>query len=512
MDFKSFSELREFVRRYNSTSVLRIGTERCWQKREVKYSSSLDWLYGNIERNYAVRLMLLASAGNSHRHENISVQAFNDLINAYHNWDGHTISDKHILEEEVKVLLSFILKWEIDNEKTVRNWSLNLSSILNLEVISDHIASLFVQRLVAFQNAGFGSRSSRIKRAIKLVELLNNRSNKEFSDTFLDHVGLSPKNYFRQFLACLILFDQFSERRGFCNLSQLPNIERQLQEFGITPENLKVFVKRNSAPFSTQVEISFRRRVNQTLNNVPGFYQPLFYNHFLEIPFVELSNEEFCLPDPFSLTESCWNQVKDLVSQSKLEPLLSRAFEDYLENVLFPLICPNSFKRIPEVKNPSSSKDKRADFLIETSSAYIVVECKSSVMSSDTSAYFQADKLADLWCRIHSAFEQISVTVEAFNLYDKPVIPLILTFYDSVAASTGFEEMVKQTSYCSRMRLNMPPIVRSLHEFEHWISDRSINNWSELILSQQNAGSPVQRDNKGHNYEHLNDISRDLWG
>ena len=57
------------------------------------------------------------------------------------------------------------------------------------------------------------------------------------------------------------------------------------------------------------------------------------------------------------------------------------------------------------------------------------------------------------------------------------------------------------------MGLNMPPVVHSLHEFEHWISDRSINNWSELILSKQNAYPPVKPDNKGHNYEHLNDIS-----
>ncbi|WP_180975366.1 hypothetical protein [Fischerella thermalis] len=128
-------------------------------------------------------------------------------------------------------------------------------------------------------------------------------------------------------------------------------------------------------------------------------------------------------------------------------------------------------------------------------------------MHSDTSAYFQADKLADLWCRIHSALEQIVITVEALNLRDKPVIPLILTFYDSIAASTVFEEIVKQTNYCFLMRLNMPPIVYSLHEFEHWISDRSLDNWSELILAKQNAHSPVMPDNRGHNYGHLNDIS-----
>lgn len=511
MNFKSFSELREFIRRYNSTSVLEIGTKKCWQIWETKHSAPLDWVKGNAERNYAVRLMLLTSAGNPHRRENISVQAFDILINAYHNWGGHTISDKRILEEETEVLLTSIQKWEIDNEQIVRNWSAKLSSVLDLEVIRNHIAGLFIQRIGAFQNAGFGSPGSRISRTIKLLELLDNHSNKEFSDNFSNQIGLSSENYFRQFIGCLALFRGFSKRLGFFNFSQLPNMDVQLQESGITLENLKIFIKQNSASFTAKTDTSLRSKVNKTLSSVPDFYQPLFYNHFLETPFIELNDEEFCLPDAFSLTESCWNQVRSLVFKSnnrkKLGQLLSSAFEDYLEDVLLPVISPNSFDRIAEVKKPNSNKDKRADFLINTPSSYIVLECKSSVMSSDTSAYFQADKVAELWCRIHSAFEQISITVQALNLNDKPVIPLILTFYDSIAASSVLEEMIKQTDYCSLMGMNMPPIIHSLHEFEHWISDRSLNNWAELTLSKQNDHSCINPDNKGHNYKHLNSIS-----
>ncbi|GAX35771.1 hypothetical protein [Nodularia sp. NIES-3585] len=284
----------------------------------------------------------------------------------------------------------------------------------------------------------------------------------------------------------------------------------KVKTLGINAENIKGIIKQNSIKFSSEADNSFRNKVNLTLNSVPDFYQPLFYNFFLEVPFIELEHEKFCLPDPLSFTESCWNQIRGLVfndnNRKKLEKLLSCSFEDYIENTLLPFIIPNSFERIPEVENPTSSRDKRADFLIKTPSSYIVLECKSSVMSADTSAYFQADKLADLWCRIHYAFEQIGITVEALNLHDKPVIPLIVTFYDSVAASTVFEEMVKKTDYCSRMGLNMPPIVQSLHEFEHWISNRSLNNWAELILSKQNASSPIKPDNKGHNYGHLNNI------
>ena len=512
MDFKSFSELREFIRRYNSTSVLEIGTKKCWKNWEIQYSDPLHWLHGNTERNYAVRLMLLASAGNAHRYENISVQAFDNLINAYHTWDGHTISDQYILEKEAEFLLNSIQKWVINNTKIVRTWSLNLSSFLNLKVICTYVKFLFLQRTVAFQNAGFGYPIARIKRTIKFIELLDRHSEGNFSLEFSKYTKLDQIDYFKQILACIGIFGYFYEKKGFCNLSRFSDlIDDQTQKLGITPENLKIFIKQNSASFSQKTDDSFRSKVKKTLDNVPGFYQPFFYNHFLEIPFIELNKEEFCLPDPFSFTESCWNQIRGLIfkdnNRKELEQLLSRAFENYLENVLFPIISPNSFERIAEVKNSNSNKDKRADFIIDTPSSYIVLECKSSLMSADTSAYFQGDKLAELWCRIHSACEQISRTVQALNLHDKPVIPLIITFYDSIAASSVLEEMIKQTDYCSRMGLNMPPVVSSLHEFEHWLSNRSLNNWAELTLLKQNGHSPRKPDNKGHDYKHLNSIS-----
>ena len=83
-------------------------------------------MYGNTERNYAVRIMLLASAGNPHRRKNINAQEFDDLINAYHNWDRHSISDSRILNEEAEALSNCIRTWESNNEKIVRNWSLRL--------------------------------------------------------------------------------------------------------------------------------------------------------------------------------------------------------------------------------------------------------------------------------------------------------------------------------------------------------------------------------------------------
>lgn len=226
---------------------------------------------------------------------------------------------------------------------------------------------------------------------------------------------------------------------------------------------------------------------------------------------IEFEKEKFYLPDPFSFTESCWNQIEGLVlkkwGKRELGNILSDSFEDYLENILFPSIAPNSFEKISEVHNPEKRSDKRADFLIKLSNAYIVVECKNSIMYLDTSAYFHPDGVAELWCRIHSASEQVAATVKALNIKDKPVIPLIMTFYDNIVSSEILEEMIRQSDYCSCMGLSIPPIVRSLHEFEHWISDRSLNNWADLILQKQNTSSPVKPDNKGHNYQYLEDIS-----
>ena len=68
--------------------------------------------------------------------------------------------------------------------------------------------------------------------------------------------------------------------------------------------------------------------------------------------------------------------------------------------------------------------------------------------------------------------------------------------------------MAFKTDYCSSLGFSIPPIVRSLHEFEHWLSDRSLNNWAELIIQQQtNSSISIKPDNQGHGYRHLNSLN-----
>lgn len=59
----------------------------------------------NTERNYAVRLMLLASADNPYKHGDISVQEFDSLINAYHNLDSHT-ERRLILQSQAESMIA----------------------------------------------------------------------------------------------------------------------------------------------------------------------------------------------------------------------------------------------------------------------------------------------------------------------------------------------------------------------------------------------------------------------
>jgi len=514
MNLKNFAELRDLIHRYNSTSILRVGTKKCWQNWEMwntKYSDTLDWLCGNTERNYIIRIMLLASSSNPHRHGDISIKEFDELINAYHNLDSHTISDKNILDNEAVILMNSIQEWEINNNKKVKKFSLHLSDILSLDLIRSHTGGLFAQRLVAFQNSSFGYPFARILRTIKIIEIFSQYFDESLSDIFGDYEITSQVDYFWLFFACFSIFKSSNKDIGFCDFNKFPVIETDLKKSLITEEKIQKFIKQNSILFSSNSDNSFRIKVNQTLNAIPDFYQSFLYNYFLEFPLIALGNEKFCLPDPISFIESCWNQITKLIPQnSNIKNDFGKVFEQYIESVLLPSIAPNSFEKIDEVTNPNSSQDKRADFQINTTNAYILLECKSSLMSADTSAYFDVDKLADLWYRIHSAVEQISGTIKALKLCDKPIIPLVLTFYDSIDAALVFQEMLKETDYCSRMSLNMPPVVYSLHEFEHWISDRSLDNWVDLILSKQNNTSPTQSDNQGHNYRHLSDIFTEI--
>lgn len=504
MNFKKFSELREFIRRYNSTSVIEIGSKECWQIFEIPSTNHLDWVRKNTKRNYAIRLMLLASAENPHQNRYITAQEFIDLINIYDSLDVHAISDLNDRDQEAESISACLQSWEGRNIKDVGKWRLKLSDVLDLKRIRENIIGLFIQRKGSFQNAGFGYPIARVYRTIKLLTLLGKHLNRKTEDIFLSSTGLNTVNYFRQFLGCIGVFSK-TKSKGLCNFLHFPEIEQSVQATGITPENIKKFISQNSLPLCLDTSDSFRGKVKQALNNIAEVHQPFFYNQLLETPFIRLSNEEYCLPDPFSFTESCWNQIGKIVfsneNHKRVGNWLSDSFEDYLENTLFPVIASNCFEKIPE-----SNIEKRADFLISLPNSYIVVECKNALMSADTSAYLDPEGVTEMWCRIHGAAEQIASTVKALNLIDKPVIPLIITFHDSIATSSVFEEMIKNTNYLDSLGFNMPPIVRSLHELEHQLSNRSLNNWAELVLQKQNASSPPP-DDKGHNYSHLNDIS-----
>lgn len=511
MSYKTFADFSDSIRAYNSTSILEIGTQQCWKIWVTQSSDPQTWVINNAFRNYAIRIILLASAGNPHRRKNISIQEFYDCINNYFSWDGHTIASPDILDNESEILLESIRKWEGDNPRKLRNLLLKLSDIFDLAFIRQHMAGLFVQRQLTFQNASFGYPLSRIQRTIKFIEILDKNSNQTLSNKILQTTGLTQAVYFKQFLGCLALFNLDPEIKGFIDFSQLPIINEELQEYGISRENLRLFVNQNSALFCSDSRTSFRNRVKGKMDGIPEVYRLFFHNLFLETPFIEVSQGKFYLPDPFSFTESCWNHIESVIFQeispNKKGEILSKSLEDYLENILLPCICPHVFKRITEVEKPVDKEDKRADFLICLPNAYIIIECKNSIMSLDTSTYFHPNGVAELWYRIHQASEQIATTVRALSLNDKPVIPIIITFYDSITSSQIFEEMAKESNYCSILGLNIPPLVRSLHEFEHWISNRSLDNWAELILQKHNNTSIVKHDDQGHNYKHLEDVS-----
>lgn len=511
MEFKSIKELREYLRRYNSNSFVEVGTSVCWQEWQNggPRISRLGRVKKNSRRNYALRLILLASAGNPYRNQAITFQEFESLIDVLSNFANHTISDKTLLDTEAEYIFNDLHTWERENYKTVRNWKLLLSDIFTKELIRKNGGHLFLQRQALFQNSGFWTplalvQLARVQRTMKVFEILNsidlNTINFFESSTKLNH-----EFYFVQFMSSIGCFLK-TRFRGVLDFKKSIDFDDELKSKGYTEENLRIFVRLNSRVFSSSDRDSFRNIVTERLNNTSEVYHPFFYNSFLDYPFIDLGQDKYCLPDACSLMESSWNIICKHLPSNKI---LDQAFEQYLANVLLPIIAPNCFEKIREVENPQSSDDKRADFLITLPNVYIIIECKNSLMSSDTSVCFNPKGLASLWGRIHGATEQISSTIKALKLKDKPVIPLILTFYDALLASNVFESIVKSTDYCDHLNLSMPPIVRSLHEFEDRIYDRSLENWAESMLPKQ-SDSSIKPDNQGHNYRHLKDIIIDI--
>ena len=527
MNFSNITELKDYLRRYNSHSILKMGASICWREWESWKSSPYEWVKSNASRNYVIRLILLASAGNIHRDQEIIPEEFYSLIQVYFGWPNHTISDKNLLEKESEEIVNNIAKYEKNHINKVRNWTIKPSDFITKEKVRRHSSGLFCQRSAAFQNSGFGKPIARIQRTIKLLEIIH-QSHPLILELFYQRAGLSTQVYFNQFMSAIGWGMSNGEQWGLIDFSRTISIDKELEDQGITQENLEKFISLNSLPFNLSTKKGsqcFWTKVERSIETVSEPYQPFFYNYFLDIPFIYLGKQKYCLPDPFSLSESCWNQINTNIltpyeeNRKKRDGILSDAVETYLEAVFLPQIAPTSFERIPVDETDSINKaGKRADFLICLPNAYIIIECKNSLMSADTSACFHPEGLANFYMRFHEATEQISATVRAYNLKDKPVIPLVLSFYDAIRPSQMFEFMIEETNYCSELSLTMPPVIHSLHEFEHFTENRSLENWAELRICQakqprfvppdergQPQPPPVPRDNRGHEYKHLAD-------
>lgn len=509
-NFKDFFELRDYLRRYNALSILEAGTRVCWENWREEYETSLSWVGSNMRRNYALRLMLLASSGNYYRNKNITSQDFQDLLQTYYSWEHHTISDSSVLDLEADYIFRGIKDWEEKNNKKSRNWSIKLSQLLSLDAIRQHTAGLFLQRTVVLQNSSYGKPIHRLSRSIKILEHLSRNSQHNFLEVFKGNTGVEAPVYFRQFFACLDICGRLSSDSGLIRKDFFPEVKESLSGIGITKGSVMSFVQMNSATFSSQSQASFRNRVADALAQTPTYYHPFLENTFLDTPFIQLPKENYLLPDPISLTESCWNQIEERILGSKKikapDELLGEAFEAYVCNTLLPALCTeSSFHKIPEVSSAQGRKDKRADFLIETESFYIIIECKKSIMSSKVSAYFPANELAISWCRIHHAVEQISATIEGIGLLGKPIVPVIITFYDSMAASAVYREMLKSTEYYKK-QFSTAPLIYGIHEFEHETSKQSLESWAKNILAKETSFLGISSDKKGHEYSHFSDI------
>ncbi|BAZ33236.1 hypothetical protein NIES4074_57460 [Cylindrospermum sp. NIES-4074] len=147
MIVNNFSELQDSIQSYNSKSILEIGTLMCWQ---IFYSQQnrqdLHWVLYNAKRNSAIRIMLLASMGNSHLEENILLQDFEDFTYIFLN-----PKNQNILFQDAEKIVECINNWE-NNQEKVRSLLLKLSDIFDVQVIFQEIKHLFMQVMLHLGN------------------------------------------------------------------------------------------------------------------------------------------------------------------------------------------------------------------------------------------------------------------------------------------------------------------------------------------------------------------------
>jgi hypothetical protein len=105
------------------------------------------------------------------------------VIDCYHRYENKILNEKLILQES-QDLLDNINEWENSNSKKLNNCKILLSNLLSKEKVQKIMSLIPLQRIGAFQNAGFGQPLARVLRIMKFINLLKKYSKDHFLEIF----------------------------------------------------------------------------------------------------------------------------------------------------------------------------------------------------------------------------------------------------------------------------------------------------------------------------------------
>lgn len=460
-----YEEFVQKIRSFERNSILLLTVEQCWTAfSDEKYRLTLT-SETVLSRIFAISM----ATGNNHRSKKITPAELQSLCADYffiengYSYEPNDLDLKNLLERKIKD--------QKFHAQQVAQLTQALKELENIskydipeDIIEKSIQAFVLQRELGAQYEDPKASVRAMARSwaiLKQLDLDNPTMN--IMHLFEKKQGLNPFAVISSAMALLSAARRWTTQ-GFLCIENIDFEASLAARVGIDQSTLRKTIEGLTSSTENY------RAWHEEVVTKPPYIKQYTPNFLYESPLINANvlfltppQKTGCLcPSPSIFLH--YASAILLGHFNKLSDKMGPAYEKYLDSIL-DSIFPGSQKiKIDDTED----KSQKADFIVETSNATWVIECKKTIGSKNLRTIALPEDIAFSWDRLVGACEQCASTIKKIKKSDeikKPIISIILVTNTIILEGAVFQNMAAHSRALDRLGLQYVEVF-SLDTFE----------------------------------------------
>jgi hypothetical protein len=508
----SYEQFVQKVRSYSREEVIVHLTHLVWKVWDIDEKDTPHKMDHALARSLAPRVIAIAAATGNNFHRKTPQNL--DLMMLCRESLGvkDSVSCPEFLEYERKQIFALTM-----NSLLLQKFNFDPS------LARDATPFSIFQRVVDSQSFSQGAAMATIIRRWIVFKILDKQLDGAAGRAIQKIVHLTPLDCIRSSFALFSLFEAKERHHGtaFMDLENVKFDDGSGESLQINRDTLKLIASRLSITLDQlkqwHQDVRLQPEPYRKYFPLPFYSQPLIYCADMDLPF-HIENYAFlyACPCPHIMMNAMATFLQRILLDNReifngkdLLVELGDAMETYLE------------KYLPEIRSEylvtrvSRSSERSADFIVETKSHIMIIECKKTIGTALSRTMASPEGQVKVWEKITGALEQCAETASRLKgSKGKPIICFILTDDKVTAEAPIYNYISERSGLFRKMKIEYAEIM-SVNDFELIFSgndadlacQESINNWKHFRSQTYiNTFTPLaysDKIQKSQKFDHL---------